>query len=177
MKRTLLLTASLIIASACTPVAANSLTQWGKVTQVRPINTQIQQQTPTQVCKQVQVPIYGNNGSNNSGNAILGAIIGGVIGNQFGSGSGKQAATGIGAAIGAVKGSQSGGNNQKIIGYQNTNQCHTHYNSQTVNVVNEYDVTYRVGGHDITMRVNRAQGEQAYVGQTKKFRLRYQILN
>ena len=160
--------------AACAPAHANSLTQWGKVTQVRPVHTQINQQTPRQVCEQVQVPIYSNNGQSGA-NAVLGAIIGGVIGNQFGSGSGKQAATGIGAAIGAVKGSQTG--NQKIVGYQTTNQCRTVYSTSSVNVVNEYDVTYRVGGHEITMRVNRAVGERAYVGQQKKFRLRYQIIN
>ena len=162
--------------AACAPAHANSLTQWGKVTQVRPVHTQINQQTPRQVCEQVQVPIYSNNGqSNNGANAVLGAIIGGVIGNQFGNGSGKQAMTGIGAAIGAVKGSQTG--NRNIIGYQQQSQCRTVYNTQRISVVNEYDVTYRVGGHDITMRVNRAVGEQSYVGQQKKFRLRYQIIN
>jgi uncharacterized protein YcfJ len=171
----LALSIGLLAVVACAPVHASSITQWGTVTQVRPIHTQVSQQTPKNVCEQVQVPIYSNNGQSNSGNAILGAIIGGVIGNQFGSGSGKQAATGIGAAIGAVKGSQTG--NQKIVGYQTTNQCRTVYSTSSVNVVNEYDVTYRVGGHEITMRVNRAVGERAYVGQQKKFRLRYQIIN
>ena len=171
----LLSIATIVLASACTPAVASSITQWGKVTQVRPIHTQVSQQTPRQVCEQVQVPIYGNNGQTNNGNAILGAIIGGVIGNQFGKGDGNKAATAVGAAIGAVKGSQTG--NQKIVGYQTTNQCRTVYNTSTVSVVNEYDITYRVGGHDITIRVNRAVGEQAYVGQQKKFRLRYQLLN
>lgn len=171
----LALSIGLLAVVACAPVHASSITQWGTVTQVRPIHTQVSQQTPKNVCEQVQVPIYSNNGQSNNGNAILGAIIGGVIGNQFGKGDGNKAATAVGAAIGAVKGSQTG--NQQIVGYQTTNQCRTVYSTSSVNVVNEYDVTYRVGGHEITMRVNRAVGEQAYVGQQKKFRLRYQIIN
>ena len=172
----LLLTTTFLMLVAVAQAIASSITQYGKVTQVRPVHTQVSQQTPRQVCEQVQVPIYANNGQTNNGNAILGAIIGGVIGNQFGKGDGNKAATAVGAAIGAVKGSQTG-NNRQIIGYQNTNQCRTVYNTSTVSVVNEYDITYRVGGHDITIRVNRAQGEQAYIGQQKKFRLRYQIIN
>ena len=76
----------LITMMACSPVHAGSSVVWGKVTNVKPVYTNVVNQTPQQVCKQVQVPVYGNNGQTNNGNAILGAIIGGVIGNQFGKG-------------------------------------------------------------------------------------------
>ena len=99
-----------------------------------------------------------------------------MIGNQFGSGSGKEAATAVGAAIGAVKGSQTGQNKQ-IVGYQNVNQCHTEYASSSKSVVNEYDISYNVNGTIVTMRVNKAVGNNTWVGKNQKFRIRYQMIN
>jgi uncharacterized protein YcfJ len=161
---------------ACAPAHAGSTVVHGKVTQVKPVYTQVVNQTPRQVCKQVQVPVYGNNGQTNNGNAILGAIIGGVIGNQFGKGDGNKAATAVGAAIGAVKGSQSGQSKQ-IVGYQNVNQCHTEYTNSSKSVVNEYDITYLVNGTYITMRVNKAVGNNTWVGKNQRFRINYQLIN
>lgn len=165
----------LITMMACSPVHAGSSVVWGKVTNVKPVYTNVVNQTPQQVCKQVQVPVYGNNGQTNNGNAILGAIIGGVIGNQFGKGDGNKAATAVGAAIGAVKGSQTG--NKQIVGYQMVDQCHTEYTNSTKTIVNEYDITYNVNGTLITMRVNKAVGNNLYVGKQQKFRINYQMIN
>ena len=167
---------AMIIFASCHPAHAGSTIVHGTVTNVKPVYTQVVQQTTRQVCKQVQVPIYGQSQGTNSGNAILGAIIGGVIGNQFGSGSGKEAATAVGAAIGAVKGSQSGQSKQ-IVGYKNVNQCHTEYTNSSKSVVNEYDISYNVNGTIITMRVNRAVGNNTWVGKTQKFRINYQMIN
>lgn len=166
---------TMIIVASCHPAHAGSTIVYGTVTNVKPVYTQVVQQTPKQVCKQVQVPVYGNNGQTNNGNAILGAIIGGVIGNQFGSGSGKEAATAVGAAIGAVKGSQTG--NRQIVGYQNVNQCHTEYTNSSKSIVNEYDISYNVNGTIIKMRVNKAVGNNAWVGKQQKFRINYQMIN
>mgnify|MGYP003121885103 CR=1 FL=1 len=74
---------------ACAPAHAGSSIVWGKVVDVKPVYTQIHQNIPKDVCRQVQVPVYGNNGQTNNGNAILGAIIGGVVGNQFGKGESR----------------------------------------------------------------------------------------
>ena len=104
----LLLTTTFLMLVAVAPAIASSITQYGKVTQVRPVHTQVSQQTPRQVCEQVQVPIYANNGQTNNGNAILGAIIGGVIGNQFGKGKGKALATIVGVRLGSHWGSNVG---------------------------------------------------------------------
>ena len=155
---------------------AGSSIVYGNITKVEPVYTQVTNRQPVQVCKQVQVPVYGNNGQGNNGaNTVLGAIIGGVIVNQFGSGSGKEAATALGAVIGAQKGSQSG--NNSIVGYQMVNQCHTEYSNTSRAIVNEYDLTYNVNGNIIKLRVNKAVGANSYVGKTQKFRLRYQIIN
>tara|TARA_B100001175_G_C19510326_1_gene643398 strand:+ start:3354 stop:3881 length:528 start_codon:yes stop_codon:yes gene_type:complete len=161
---------------ACAPAHAGSNIVTGKVTNVKPVYTQVVQRTPHQVCKQVQVPVYGNNGQTNNGNAILGAIIGGVVGNQFGKGDGNKAATALGAAIGAVKGSQTG-QSKEIVGYQMVNQCHTEHTNNTRSIVNEYDITYLVNGTYITMRVNKAVGGNTWVGKNQRFRLNYQLIN
>tara|TARA_B100000035_G_scaffold167525_1_gene142919 strand:- start:232 stop:759 length:528 start_codon:yes stop_codon:yes gene_type:complete len=167
---------SIITVVACAPAHAGSTIVQGKVTQVKPVYTQVNNQTPRQVCKQVQVPVYGQSQGTNNGNAVLGAIIGGVIGNQFGKGDGNKAATALGAAIGAVKGSQTGQSKQ-IVGYQNVNQCHTEYTNTTSSVVNEYDITYNVNGTYVTMRVNKAVGNNTWVGKTQRFRINYQLIN
>ena len=179
MKKTLGVLITLIVA-ACHPVSASagSTIVMGKVVDVKPVYTQVNQNIPKDVCQQVQVPIYANNGNySNGGNAILGAIIGGVIGNQFGKGDGNKAATAVGAAIGAVKGSQTGKQNNNIVGYKNVTQCHKEYSTRVKHIVNEYDITYNVNGMIITKRVNKAVGNNMYVGKTQRFRVNYQLMN
>ena len=115
-------------------------------------------------------------GSNLVGGIALKIVAGGFVGNQFGKGDGNKAATALGAAIGAVKGSQTGQSKQ-IVGYQNVNQCHTEYTNTTSSVVNEYDITYNVNGTYVTMRVNKAVGNNTWVGKTQRFRINYQLIN
>ena len=76
---------------------------------------------PVQTCREVDIPIYQNQGGNTDGAEILGAIIGGVIGSKIGKGDGNKIATGVGAVIG----SQVGKNNtqQNIVGYKRTRVC------------------------------------------------------
>ena len=57
------------------------------------------------------------------------------------------------------------------------NQCHTEYTNSTKTVVNEYDITYNVNGTLITMRVNKAVGNNLYVGKQQKFPLITQMIN
>ena len=139
-----------IVIGLATSAQAGSTITYGKITEIRPVYTQVTNRQPVQVCNQVKVPVYGNNGQNN-GNALLGAI------------------------IGAQKGSQSG--NQNIVGYQYVNRCHTEYSNTSQSVINEYDLTYNVNGNIIKVRVNRAVGSNAYIGKRQKFRINYQIIN
>ena len=53
----------------------------------------------------------------------------------------------------------------------------TTYRNVNKSIVNEYDITYRVQGQQITVRVNRAVGENSWIGQSKRFRVTYQLLN
>ena len=55
----LLSTLAFIGIVACAPAHAGSTIVWGKVVDVKPVHTQIHQSVPHDVCKQVQVPVYG----------------------------------------------------------------------------------------------------------------------
>lgn len=82
---------------------------------------EVQNRQFNRVCKDVDVPIYGNSNQGLSGEQVIGAIIGGVIGSKIGKGDGNKIATGVGAVIG----SQVGKNNtqQNIVGYKRTRVC------------------------------------------------------
>ena len=57
------------------------------------------------------------------------------------------------------------------------NQCHTEHTNNTRSIVNEYDITYLVNGTYITMRVNKAVGNNTWVGKNQRFRINYQLIN
>ena len=81
---------------------------------------------PTQTCREVDVPIYGNTGGSTDGAEILGAIIGGVIGSKIGSGTGNDVAIGTGAVIGSKIGKNNAkNNNNNIVGYKRQTICDT----------------------------------------------------
>lgn len=155
---------------------ANSFTANGKVENIQPVYTKINQQTPQQVCRNVEVPVYGTvrGKGANGGDVLAGMIIGGLLGKGA---TGKDNGAAAGAVIGGIIAAENGKDKQVITGYRTETQCTTEYVRQTVNVVNEYDITYNVNGNRFTMRVNRVQGENAYIGQRKQFRVNYQLLN
>ena len=82
-----------------------------------------------------------------------------------------------GAVIGGIIAADKGKSKQVITGYRMETQCTTEYVNTTTSVVNQYRLTYRINGRDVVYVVNRAQGENAWMGSTKRFRVRYQMLN
>ena len=165
--------------SACTTPrvasAANSNTTQGKIIAIEPVYTKVYQQEPQQKCRDVEVPIYGRTGGGNAGEGALGGmIIGGVLGKVLG-GNDKGAAAG--AILGGVVGANNSQGQRVITGYRVERQCTTTYRNVNRSIVNEYDITYRVQGQQITVRVNRAVGENSWIGQSKRFRVTYQLLN
>lgn len=163
---------------ASSAYADNSVVVSGRVTNITPVYTQVTVQQPTQVCRSVEVPVYGTvQGGGAAGNALLGMIIGGVIGDAVSGGNGN--ATAGGAVIGGIIGADraQNGNRQVVTGYRTEQQCSTQYTNARETIVNEYDITYNVQGQNITIRVNRVQGERAYRGQTNRFRIRYQLID
>jgi uncharacterized protein YcfJ len=89
---------------------------------------------------------------------VAGALIGGVLGNQVGAGSGKTLATLAGAAAGGYAGNKVQGNMQANDTYTTTERrCHTVTDSQEV--MDGYEVTYRLGGSEGKVRMDHAPGE------------------
>ena len=157
-----------------TAMADNSVVVTGIVTDITPVYTQVNRQQPTQVCNNVEVPIYGRTqGGDAAAGALLGMILGGAIGKgATGDDGGAAAGAVIGGIIGADRAQN--GSREVITGYRTERQCTTQYHTVRDTVINEYDITYNVQGQQITIRVNRTQGERAYNGQPQRFRVRYQ---
>ncbi len=94
--------------------------------------------------------------------AIIGAVAGGVLGNQVGHGDGQTIATVAGAAAGGYAGSEV----QKHIQQNNTTQsveqrCRTVYDS--VQKPDGYQVRYRLGDHEGTVRMDHDPGSSIAV--------------
>ena len=112
----------LITAVAITSLSTSSLLAAelnAIVTQVEPNYETITEYTPVKICRDEQVPVYGNasQGQSDAGNVLLGMILGGVSGKVITGDDG-------GAAIGAIAGGLIGANNNNnntarpIVGYQ-----------------------------------------------------------
>jgi uncharacterized protein YcfJ len=102
---------------------------------------------PIKVCKDMQIPIYGQSGGQAStGNTLFGALIGGALGNQVGGGKGKDAATVLGAIIGADVANKRSGSNTVIVGYSQERRCEMQHRSVNKRVPTDYTVTYSWNG-------------------------------
>ena len=91
--------------------------------------------------------------------ALIGAVASGVLGNQVGGGTGQTVATVAGAAAGGYAGSKI----QKNIQENNTTQsveqrCRTVYDS--AEKPNGYEVRYRLGDQEGTVRMDQAPGRR-----------------
>jgi uncharacterized protein YcfJ len=112
-------------------------------------------QTPREVCQDVpvtrQAPVKDEHKILGT---VAGAVLGGVLGNQVGGGTGKKIATVAGAAAGGYAGNKVQGNMQANDTYTTTErQCHTV--TDTSQRVIGYDVTYRLGDKEETVRMDQ----------------------
>ena len=155
---------------------ADSYVTTGKLVHKEPIYTNVNQRQPQQICRNVEVPVYGTvqGGGASGGDVLTGMIIGGLLGKGA---TGKDNGAAAGAVIGGIIAADKGKSKQVITGYRMETQCTTEYVNTTTSVVNQYRLTYRINGQDVVYIVNRAQGENAWIGTTKRFRVRYQMLN
>ena len=155
---------------------ADSYVTTGKLVHKEPIYTNVNQRQPQQVFRNVEVPVYGTvqGGGASGGDVLTGMIIGGLLGKGA---TGKDNGAAAGAVIGGIIAADKGKSKQVITGYRMETQCTTEYVNTTTSVVNQYRLTYRINGQDVVYVVNRAQGENAWIGTTKRFRVRYQMLN
>ncbi len=117
-------------------------------------------QTPREVCEDVAVtrqqPVKDEHKILGT---VTGAVIGGVLGNQVGGGSGKKLATVAGAAAGGYAGNKVQGNMQEKNTYTEIeNRCHTV--TDTHDRVIGYDVSYRLGDEEGSVRMDNKPGNR-----------------
>jgi len=90
---------------------------------------------------------------------VIGAVVGGVLGNQIGDGRGQKVATAAGAAAGGYAGNKVQQRMQNGNTYTTTEKrCETVYDSNEKIV--GYDVRYRLGDQEETVRMDRDPGPQ-----------------
>lgn len=116
--------------------------------------------TPHRVCSEQLVtreaPVQDRNRI--AGTAV-GALMGGVLGNQIGNGSGRTVATIAGAAAGGYAGNQVQGNMQRSDRQTvREKRCRTEYSEQKK--VLGYNVTYRLGSKQETVRMDHDPGQR-----------------
>lgn len=125
------------------------------------------QKTPREVCEDVvvteQAPVKD---PNRIAGTAIGAVAGGLLGNQVGGGTGKTLATVAGAAAGGYAGNQVQKNMQEKDTVNRTEQrCKTVYDTQTKTI--GYDVRYRLGEEEGTVRMAQRPGERIPVKDGK----------
>lgn len=88
---------------------------------------------------------------NNMPGSIIGALAGGLLGSTVGKGNGRVAAAAVAAATGAVVGGQWNNGNRYERYPQQVERCRT--NNHYRQVMNGYDVRYRLQGRDFQTRL------------------------
>jgi uncharacterized protein YcfJ len=152
------------------------------VVQVDPITTQRTVSTPVRQCTRPSSPPRYNSGYRGRSSyshdydhryerrrseenyflpGLFGGIVGGLIGNQFGGGSGKKALTIVGALAGSSIARDAA--RQRHRPAQPEAFCHTRYESEIVEEVSAYDVTYEYGGQHFNKRMTEHPGDSVRV--------------
>ena len=114
--------------------------------------------TPREVCNDhVVTHTHPAKAEKRIAGTVIGAVVGGVLGNQVGDGSGRKIATAAGAAAGGYAGNKVQQRRQSGNTYTTTEtRCETVYDSKEKIV--GYDVRYRLGEEESTIRMDRDPG-------------------
>jgi len=126
---------------------------------------------PRQVCKDNLVTHTAPpKDENRIAGTVIGAVVGGVLGNQVGDGRGKKIATAAGAAAGGYAGNKVQEQMQNGNTYTTTEtSCETVYDSSEKII--GYNVRYRLGDEEGTVRMDRDPGERIPVGEDGKLQI------
>lgn len=145
--------------------ALNPEPEFAEVLAVKPVTETTK--TPKEICEDVvvneQAPVKD---PNRIAGTAVGAVAGGLLGNQVGGGSGKTIATVAGAAAGGYAGNQVQKNMQeKNVVSRTERRCRTVQESSSRTV--GYDVRYRLGEEEGTVRMAQQPGERIPVKNGK----------
>jgi uncharacterized protein YcfJ len=126
---------------------------------------------PRQVCNdRVVTHTAPPKDENRIAGTVIGAVVGGVLGNQIGDGRGKKLATAAGAAAGGYTGNKVQEQMQNGNTYTTTEtNCSTVYDSSEKII--GYDVRYRLGDQEGTVRMDRAPGERLPVDENGELQI------
>ena len=115
------------------------------VTSIQPIYHNTTTRTPSNICQNVEVPIYGTvqSGGASGGDVLTGMILGGLLGKGV-SGNDKGAAAG--AVLGGIISADNKRSKQVITGYRVESQCHTTYVNSTQRQLKHYKIWFTWNG-------------------------------
>lgn len=111
--------------------------------------------TTEQICRNVDVPIYGKkNGGASAGDVLGGMIIGGLIGKGA---TGKDNGAAAGAVIGGMIAADKKHSQETIIGYRQETRCEnqTTYTTKTQEVYSHSTITWTENGETYSLRFQR----------------------
>jgi uncharacterized protein YcfJ len=119
---------------------------YARVVQVETNYETVTEYTPVKMCRDEEVPIYGNTGQNNdnAGNVLLGMILGGVTGKVI---TGEDGGAAVGAIAGGLIGANNNNNsNNQIIGYRIIQSCSMENKETKSTKLRNYKITYDFHG-------------------------------
>ncbi len=94
---------------------------------------------------------------------LFGGLVGGLIGNQFGGGNGKKALTIVGALAGSsIARDAARERDRERVSYP-TEVCQTTYQTEVIDDVTGYDVTYEYAGRQFSKRMSSPPGDTVRV--------------
>ena len=122
---------------------ANEL--FAKVVQIEENYEIITEYSPIKICRDEEVPIYGNTSqnNNNSGNVLLGMILGGVSGKVI---TGEDGGAAVGAIAGGLIGAYNNNSGNQIIGFRTVQTCTMEKKEVNSTRLKNYRITYDFHG-------------------------------
>ena len=115
------------------------------VTSIQPIYHNTTTRTPSNICQNVEVPVYGTvqSGGASGGDVLTGMIIGGLLGKGV---TGKDNGAAAGAVIGGIISADNKRSKQGITGHRLERQCHTTYVNNTQRQLKHYKIWFTWNG-------------------------------
>ena len=138
-----LFTAAVMLIATTLPSYADTVR--ATVTSIQPIYYNTTIRTPSNICQDVEVPVYGTvqSGGASGGDVLTGMIIGGLLGKGV---TGKDNGAAAGAVIGGIISADNKRSKQVITGYRLERQCHTTYVNNTQRQLKHYKIWFTWNG-------------------------------